>query len=94
LTAVAAGLAMPLARSVQSGAAGSPERVQRQTEGAGAPTAAGAGSSPAAAGAPAAAGETAPSQVDEDELAERVLRRLMRTLAVESERRGLRRWTS
>jgi len=48
---------------------------------------------PAGAATPAtASAATAQPKVDEDELAERVLRRLMRTLAIEGERRGARRW--
>ena len=44
------------------------------------------------AGSNAGAAETAAPKIDEEEMAERVLRRLLRTLAVEGERRGLRRW--
>ena len=94
LSASAAGLAMPLARSAAPASGTSDGGViQRQTTGGAAgeassspATVSGISSPPAAGSASAAAGP------DIDEVVDKVMRRLTRTLAVESERHGGRRW--
>ena len=88
--------ALPLARVVQRSSGARPGVLQRDLQG-GAPS--GAAESPPAAAAPStpAAGAPAADQTHDkafeaEELAERVLRRVLKTLAVEGERRGLRSW--
>lgn len=102
LSATAAGLTLPLARSAQpaggagGGAAGGGV-VQRQTggdAGMASPATEPIGGSDAGAAAPAAApsGSTAAGALDLDDVVEHVMRRLTRSLAVENERHGGRRW--
>lgn len=94
LSRIARGLSLPLARAVQPGAgpAGSAAgTVQREVTAA-------PGTTPPASEPPVIGGGDAPqagaagTAQNDDELVERVLRRLMRTLTVEGERRGARRW--
>jgi hypothetical protein len=106
LSAATAGQAMPLARSAQpAGVSGGAGTIQRQAAETSFPGSGGvsSGAAESMGGAPAAvsaggavsssaAAETAAPSIDEDELAERVMRRLLRTLAVEGERKGGRRW--
>ncbi|HYU34433.1 MAG TPA: hypothetical protein VEW48_19960 [Thermoanaerobaculia bacterium] len=101
LSAAASGLAMPLARTASPAPAGGGDVVRRQSTGSslsstapevslgGEAAAQPATTAPAAGGATAAAAAPA---VDVEDVVDRVMRRLTRTLAVESERHGGRQW--
>ena len=99
LTASAAGLSMPLARSAAapatSGSAPASSSnggvIQRQAIGGGSGEASSSEASAAEDAAPVAGGGSSAGP-DVEEVVERVMRRLTRTLAVESERQGGRRW--
>lgn len=96
LTASAAGLAMPLARSSAPAASGSAPAggsgvIQRQAVGGGSSETASISAAPVAENSVSVAGGNAAGP-DIDEVVDRVMRRLTRTLAVESERHGGRRW--
>src|SRR5262249_41165246 len=92
--------ALPLARVLQPSFAGRPGAIQRDlmadapsgaAESPPAPAAAGPSTLPAAgAAAPEAPAHTADDKTEE--LTERILHRVLRALAVEGERRGLRPW--
>ncbi|HET9227549.1 MAG TPA: hypothetical protein VFR31_12835, partial [Thermoanaerobaculia bacterium] len=97
LSGSAASLSMPLARSASpapSGTAGGSGLIQRQEIGGDGGGSSSSSSTPAGSAGAAAASAPAPSAsgTDVDDLVEKVMRRLTRTLAVESERHGGRRW--
>lgn len=95
LSASAAELAMPLARPAapaSSATATSSGVIQRQAIGGGAGGPASPSEAPAVETAAPAASGSAAAAPDIDEVVDRVMRRLTRTLAVESERHGGRRW--
>jgi hypothetical protein len=93
--------ALPLARVLQPSFTGRPGGIQRDLMGGAAagppaatpapPSTPAAGEAPAAGAAPAD-DKTHDKAVEAEELAERILHRVLRTLAIEGERRGLSSW--
>jgi hypothetical protein len=94
--------ALPLARVLQPSFTGRPGGIQRDLMGGAAagtpadtpapPSTPAAGEAPAAGAAAPADDKTHDKAVEAEELAERILHRVLRTLAVEGERRGLSPW--
>ncbi len=97
LTASAAGLAMPLARSSAAPAASGSAPASNSGGGVIQRQAIGGGSGESSSSSPEtvfppAEGSSSAAGPDIDEVVDRVMRRLTRTLAVENERHGGRRW--